>query len=247
MMENQILAISDDGSIQYQQLTSKYLEGACEVTKKTVFTSGTMCRFLGVPEDEDALAELTQISRTAAKDGVSVIAIDKTTDKVVAVAINKFFQKSQPFFENFRKTFKNPKSLKIIDFITSSDDHCDLFEHCKVDCLMEILFLGTLPEYRKMGIAKKLCELSVDVAQKLYDGVNVKKCVDGKDLTLEPVPKVVYAIFVSFISQRIGKELGFEIAAERSNRRLELMGQVFENPNSETATTTIEYKMLGKN
>jgi ribulose bisphosphate carboxylase small subunit len=78
------------GSIQYQQLTSKYLEGACEVTKKTVFTSGTMCRFLGVPEDEDALAELTQISRTAAKDGVSVIAIDKTTDKVVAVAINKF-------------------------------------------------------------------------------------------------------------------------------------------------------------
>jgi ribosomal protein S18 acetylase RimI-like enzyme len=62
---------------------------------------------------------------------------------------------------------------------------------------MEILFLGTLPEYRKMGIAKKLCELSVDVAQKLYDGVNVKKCVDGKDLALLGVNSIftVYSLF----------------------------------------------------
>jgi ribosomal protein S18 acetylase RimI-like enzyme len=246
-MDDETLSISEDGSIRYQQLTAKYLDAACEVTRTALFPNESTCRTIGADKDPEALAELVEIARATAKDGVSVIAVDKSTDKVAGVAFNKFLKKSQPFFENFRTTFKNPKSLQIIDFIISSDDLCDLFEHCKVDCLMEILFLATLPEYRKRGIAKRLCEHSVDLAQKLYDGVNVKKCVDGKDLALEPVPKVVYAIFTSFISQRIGNELGFEIAAERSNRRLEVMGQVFENPNSETTTTTMEYKMLGKN
>ncbi|XP_063914392.1 uncharacterized protein LOC135130873 [Zophobas morio] len=245
-MENVVLATSSDGTIVYQKLTLRYLKQASLVTRQTLFKTGTVCRTLGVPQDPDALSELDQLPLEAAKDGISIIAVDKTTDKVAGVAINKLLVKSQPFFQNFLHIFKNFKSRQIIEFILSTDNICDIFEHCGVDCVMEILFLGTSEEYRKKGIAKKLCELSVEVAQKLRDGVDVKEAVDGGELGLGPVPEAVYAMFTSFISQKIGRELGFEIAARRSMKRLEIMGEVVESSQVETPVTTVEYKLLHK-
>lgn len=111
---------------------------------------------------------------------------------------------------------------------------------------MELLFLGTLPEYQKKGIAKKLCEISVNIAQKLYSGLNVKQALDGMKLSLEPVPEIATAIFTSFISQKIGRELGFEVAAEKSYRKLEIMGEIYDNSASDTDMIQVQYKKLSK-
>ncbi|RZC38515.1 uncharacterized protein BDFB_005282, partial [Asbolus verrucosus] len=194
-------------SIRYQLLTKKYLDDACGVLKATLFTSGNLCKAVGVPNDPEAAAELDQLPRRTAKDGVTVIAVEGSKDKVVGVAFNKILQPGGKFYDDLAKSFRNFRALQIIDLL-HNENICNLFEHCQVDCLMEIMLLGTLPEYRKRGIAKKMCEISVEVAQKLLDGVNVKQSIDGEELPLEPVPKMVTATFGSFISQRIGRQLG---------------------------------------
>lgn len=98
-----------------------------------------------------------------------------------------------------------------------ADATLDLFEHCNVDCLLEIMFLGILSEFRNKGIGRKLCQVSVRLAKCLKNGENVKKTVEvGKSLELEPVPQIVSALFTSPTSQKIGRSFKWEIAARRS-------------------------------
>ena len=80
----------------YQKLTPKYLKQAAQTTKEILFSQGTIGRSFGVPEDPEALAELEQLPLEAAKDGMSIIAVDKTTDKIAGVSINKFLVPPQP-------------------------------------------------------------------------------------------------------------------------------------------------------
>jgi ribosomal protein S18 acetylase RimI-like enzyme len=222
-------------AIQYQQLVERHLKEAGQVIVKTLLTS------VDNENDIEALAEYQQLFLETAKDGLSVVAVDNKTGKVVGVVLNKLLTKLQPFFENFQKTFNNPKSLGLLDFMVKIHNVFDLFDHCRVDCLMEISFLGTLPEYRKKGIAKNLCKMSVDLAEKLYNGVNVKKGIDGKNVVLEPVPQGVSAIFVP-ISQRIGRGLGFEVAVQLSTKEIE---EIVGGP-AGPETLAIVYKMLNK-
>lgn len=132
----------------------------------------------------------------------------------------------------------------MIDMRKSTLYLVNLFETLQATCLMEIVLLGIFPEYRKNGIAKKLCEISVDIAQKLHDGVNIKRSIKNEELPLEPRPEGVAVMFSSFISQKIGRDLNFTIAAQHPNDRWEALGEVLINKNIVTKNTTLEYLKL---
>lgn len=125
------------------------------------------------------------------------------------------------------------------------DNRCDLFTLLDVDCLFEIMFMATLPSHRGKQISSKLCEASILLAETLNRGENVKVSLDGGSLSLEPVPKVIWAIFTSFISQRIGEKLGFMRELIVSYDELMFEGQKYSSKiDSKTPSCTIEYKRL---
>lgn len=122
-----------------------------------------------------------------------------------------------------------------------SDASCNLFELYNVDCLMEIMFMATLPEYRGKGIGRKLIEVSIDLAKELHLGNNIKVSIDDKQLQLEPVPKLVSAIYTSFITQKLGKALGFTKVAEISFETFMYKGKSFASRiGDHTPSTTVE-------
>ncbi|XP_074025354.1 uncharacterized protein isoform X1 [Leptinotarsa decemlineata] len=215
-MVSKIWATSNNGTIQYMSLTEEYIEKVLEVLKRGFYTDESVCKALNLASDEDAMAELNKLVLCVAKDGMSVIAVEKETNTVCAVAVNKLQVKSQPggdsFFTNFAKSCKNPLSRFIINYMNDADDNFDLFEHCKVDCLLETMFLGTHPEFRRRGISSKICEVTTEVARRLLHGENVKVSLDGTELKLEPVPKLVAALFTSPQSRAIGKSAGWKVA-----------------------------------
>jgi hypothetical protein len=108
------------GSIRYQQLTAKYLDAACEVTRTALFPNESTCRTIGADKDPEALAELVEIARAAAKDGVTVIAVDKSTDKVAGVAFNKFLVSP---FSNNPPNSHFPCSKNRNRFLRTSEQH----------------------------------------------------------------------------------------------------------------------------
>lgn len=149
------------------------------------------------------------------------------------------------YFENFARSCKYSSSRGVVQYMRDADAICDLFELCNVDCLLELMFLATLPEYGGKGIATNLCQLSLDLVQELKKGQNVKRSLDGTELPLEPVPQIVAALFTSFISQKIGRKLNFTIAVTESYDNFYHEGVPFSKViGPKTPNFTLEYKEI---
>lgn len=74
---------------RYQLVTEKYVENTLSVANITIFTEGVFCKSLGCPNDPQAMLEMEKFALTLIYDGISVIAVDKKTDKVVGMVLNK--------------------------------------------------------------------------------------------------------------------------------------------------------------
>lgn len=142
------------------------------------------------------------------------------------------------YFEKFAAACKFESSKALVQFMIDSDAECDLFKYYDIDCLLELMFMATLPEYRGKGIAQKLTEISIELAKTLLQGENVKVSLDGSELPLEPRPKVVSAIFTSFKTQRLGQKLGFTKTAEISYEKFIFKGKSFASRISDSTTAT---------
>lgn len=106
---------------------------------------------------------------------------------------------------------------------------------------MKIVVLGVLPKYRGNGIAKEICRLSIEIGEKLYNGINIKYSVNDQILDLEPRPKGVGVLFSSFISQKIGRYLNLIIAAQQINDMWKVLESDVGNKNIAAKTITLEY------
>nr|XP_023022662.1 uncharacterized protein LOC111510917 [Leptinotarsa decemlineata] len=248
-MAPRIWARSKDGSILYMSLTTEYIEGAIKVLEKGFYPRESICRAINLASDKKAVAELNKLCLCVAEDGVSVIAVEKNTNTVCAVAINKLQVPGNPeddsFFAEFSKSCESPLSRRLIQFMYEADASCDLFEHCKVDCLLELMFLATLPEFGRRGIGFTICEVTTEVARRLYLGENVKESLDGTELKLEPVPKLVAALFTAPQSQAIGRSARWELAATVFFKDLFFDGKSFASVLEETnRTSEVRFKRL---
>lgn len=90
------------------------------------------------------------------------------------------------------------------------DKKCDLYQHFNTDCLLEIMFLGTLTEFKGRSIGRVLCEYSIQLANEIRLGKNVENLREKYRLMR---PKIVSAIFTSPVSQKIGKLCNFQTMA----------------------------------
>lgn len=240
----------EDDNIIYKSLTSEYLEEALANIKDSFFIHENVCSTLEVSKEPGASDELLLLCRNAAKCGVSLVATDKITNKVAGVSFNQIQIKSsgneESTFEKFAKSCKTSGAKAVVDYMIDVDSRCDLFELCNVDCLLEIMFLSTVPEYRGRKIGKNLTKCTIALSKKLLAGENVKVNLEGKDkLPLEPIPKVLSAIFTTFITQKIGDSCGFKVALFISYEEFMHKGKSFAHYiGPETPGCTLAYRKV---
>lgn len=92
----------EDGDIEFESLTDQTLEGALKVLRESFFVYESVCKAVDMNLEPGASEELEELCLNAAKDGVSVVAIDMTSHKVVGVCFNKIqVSKDSFFFSNF--------------------------------------------------------------------------------------------------------------------------------------------------
>lgn len=79
-----------DGAIEFESLTTETLEPALQIIRDYFFRDENVSRCVGLDSDIGGADELIELCKQAAKDGVSVVAVDATSNgKVVGVAFNK--------------------------------------------------------------------------------------------------------------------------------------------------------------
>lgn len=127
----------------------------------------------------------------------------------------------------------------------TADGQIDIFQLSNSTCLLELMFVAVLPEYRGKRIASALFALSFELVRSLKGGVNVKRSLDGAEMPIEPVPTTVSAICTSLYTQRISEKLGFVVGNTSSYEKLEFRGETFASKiGPETPNYTVVYKSI---
>lgn len=226
---------TEDGIIEFESLTNETLPGALDVIRKTFFSLESVCRSVKLLEEPGAPDELIELCRDTARDGVSVVAIDVETGEVVAALFSKIQiagnSTEKSYFERFKEQCKCKSSKALIEFMLDVDSKMDLFKHFNVNCILELMFVATLPEYSKRRIGELLISSSIEMAKELKRGKNVKipVTIDGDDTiqNYEAIPKLITFIGTSIYTAKIGKKLGFETLLELSFDEYEYEGKTY--------------------
>lgn len=225
----------EDGNIEFESLTDETLEGALEVIRKSFFVYENVCVGVALTSEPGASEELEELCLNAAKDGVSVVAIDVTTGEVIGVAFNKIQVLQNPSekgaFEVFSDNCKYKSSKALVDFMISVDSRINLFKHYNTECIFECMFLATLPEMQKRRIGESLVSSSIELARELKRDKLVKTPVtingDKTIQNLPAVPSIASAIMTSNYSQKIATKCGFETLTRISYKDFHFDGKSF--------------------
>ncbi|KAL1505550.1 hypothetical protein ABEB36_005092 [Hypothenemus hampei] len=101
------------------------------------------------------------------EDGLSIMAIDKKTDKIAGVALNGISRKGET--EKSIEEMKNIDNLqyrRIFGLLNDVNLELDLFTKYNVDKIFEVRILSVDSSYRGKGIAKELFVQSEAIAKK---------------------------------------------------------------------------------
>ncbi|XP_050083746.1 uncharacterized protein LOC126570205 [Anopheles aquasalis] len=205
------------GDIEILRYENRYREQALEVLRKSFFLHEMVCIGAEVDRTPQAQRDLEQLCLDVANGGVSLIARHQPTDTIVGVSFNVLQTPSGPddgnYFEQFRDTkCTTDSSRSLMQYMITMDAKVNLFERFNVECLLEIMFLATLPDYEGRGIGSRLVEESVRLAQQLRSGEAVA-AGESKSTPASTAkkPQLVSALFTSRISQRVGEKNGFTV------------------------------------
>ncbi|XP_071451084.1 uncharacterized protein [Hetaerina americana] len=160
---------------------------------------------------EQGVLELEILTLETTKDGISLVAVEKTTNKVAGAAFNKIQKPcgagEKGFFEAFRDEHcQSISAIALIDSMIEVDSRFDVFEHYKVLSAMEVMFLATRPSFQRRGVGTLLMKASFEAARR------------------RGVP-LVCALMTSLYTQRIARTVGMEELSEVQHEELTFLGE----------------------
>lgn len=113
---------TEEGQIEFESLTTETIDGALDVMRESFFIKESMCVGVDLLSEPGAPEELLDLCMEIARDGVSVVAIDINTKKVVGVA----FIKIQVSIVSLRHVITEEELCVVKKILTQSlYDQCD--------------------------------------------------------------------------------------------------------------------------
>nr|CAH7753776.1 unnamed protein product [Callosobruchus chinensis] len=77
------------GELEFIRLPQERLQEGLEILNVGFYPHESVCRAIGIAKAPEAMDDLNRLCVGVAKDGVSMIAVDKKTHRVAGVAFNK--------------------------------------------------------------------------------------------------------------------------------------------------------------
>lgn len=208
---------SEDG-LDYKLLTRDQVEAALAVQRETM-RQENLAIGVGMFEEEGAPEEMTLVFREVIKDGCTLIAVDRGSNAIAAVAFNKIHARPREGQRDELEIFieanlKRRASQGLVKFLDDIESSVDIFERYQANVAMELFYLGTNPRYQGRGIGRKMVHKCIDFARGLSNGTARRASIDGTLLDACTPPELMFGVFASSFSQRIADKVGFETLYE---------------------------------
>lgn len=207
------------------------------------FECTTIATEIHKDDANEARQDLDELCHDVSYDGVSVVALDRPSGRVVGFALNKIQIRGQDYYGDFiRQRCRSENARVLIQFMIDVDSKFDLFGHFESECFFELMFLAVLPAFEQRGIGRTLCACSLQLANAARSGE-----LDGLPIELRTqYPQVATSNLSSRHSQRIGALLGFETLYTFPYTDVEFRGRTFADRigNALHPSTTLVAKRL---
>ncbi|XP_043523453.1 uncharacterized protein LOC122535735 [Frieseomelitta varia] len=210
--------LDSDDELVYKLLTRDKVEDALALQAQTM-KQENLAIGLGMFEDDGAPEEMNLIFKEIIKDGTTLIAVDKKTNELAAVAFNKLHAKPKEGAKDELETFieenlRHRTCRELIKFLDDVQSKVDVFERYNVNGAMELFYLGTNPRYQGRGIGRQIVEKCIEFGRGLLNGTIKRTSIDGSILEQHVLPEIIYCVVASNYSQRIVDKLGFQVLHE---------------------------------
>jgi len=208
-----------DKKIKFLSLSAKYLPGALSIYRDSFFVNEAVHKVIGIAQSDKASRQVLSVFEVIAQNGVSVVAVEEDTDKVVGAAINRIQVTGDTDFDVFfeeemQSEDSEPGYKELLRFLSQMEEKVDIFEHYGITTIMDHMFLVTHHEYYQQGIGRGLVAATVEVARALNRGEDVAVPVSYESYPwknkLPPKVQAVIGLFTSPISQKIAQSLGWD-------------------------------------
>ena len=88
-MSGRVWARSEDRTVEWVSMRADQLAGAIDVMRESFFPNENISKALLLNERKRASAQTERLARLAANDGVSIVAVEVASGRVIGVAFNK--------------------------------------------------------------------------------------------------------------------------------------------------------------
>ena len=88
-MAVQVWGRTADNNFKFLSLSAKYLPGALSIYRDSFFVHEAVHKVTGIAQCDRTSAQVLKFFDLIAQNGVSVVAVEEDTDKVVGAAINR--------------------------------------------------------------------------------------------------------------------------------------------------------------
>ncbi|XP_060647711.1 uncharacterized protein LOC132785575 [Drosophila nasuta] len=221
-----------DGKYEIRSLAKADLEEALDVLNDSFFLNESVCNAceINLPQNAQARQELRELCRITAQDGVSLLARHVESGRIVAVSFNKIQFAPPPGEDNFfvkflKEQVHSPQALRLMDYMITMDSKIDVCAVYNMDCVNELMFLATLPEFGRLGLGRSLVDVTIQFTQELSQGKGLE---DIAEELRELRPAAVTALWTSVFTQKIGKDVGFTVLNTVPYSEFEYNGKRFD-------------------
>ncbi|XP_017083412.2 uncharacterized protein LOC108116183 [Drosophila eugracilis] len=189
------------------------------------------CLITNLKESPLATSELGEIIRHILSLGISFAIRHVESGIIVAGIANIIFnvKRKCSYYDTCAK-IKSPNMLEYIKLWDAVDVSMDINELCQVDSTADVEYMGTLPEFRRRGLANILCQHTIDFVRLMSQG-KLPPDVFAQlpnEMQIER-PKAVVTIATSVASIKLGHFLGMQVVHKWHFSELRKLGRIAES------------------
>ncbi|XP_017013119.3 uncharacterized protein [Drosophila takahashii] len=217
-----------DGEFQILPVTPNLYDEVEEMLVNISVNQEYGCLITNLKESPLAISELRNLIRHILSLGLSFAIRHVESGIVVAGIANIIFNvKRKNLYYDIRDQIRSPNMIKYIKLWDAVESSLDVNEHFQMDSTMDVEYMGTLQNFRRRGLAKILCQHTIDFATLMSKGKLPSEVFARmpEEVQIER-PKAVVTVATSLTARKIGHILGMQTVHTWNFSELRSLGDI---------------------
>ncbi|XP_017083413.2 uncharacterized protein LOC108116184 [Drosophila eugracilis] len=159
------------GEFELLRVTPDLYNEAEEILTDLSVNEEFLCLCANLKESPQAIEELRTLIRHILSCGISFVIRQVKSGKIAAALTSIIFNyKKDSIYFHLMDQFKSPNMVRYRQLMNAIENSFDMYKEWQVDNILEVEYMGTLPEFRGRGLASILTQYIISFGKLMSQG-----------------------------------------------------------------------------